>query len=250
MWIKSAEFAVKFGLNKKSLEKSCFRATKANKKICKVKSHILAFYYTQGIGRGGQVLQIWDEGFDSEAEAVAFLGRGSQNGGVSAAVDCHASPRGSLAMTGESAGALAQNGVNFSKKTAAVCVDSSLDGADEDSNLIVAVSKNLHKQALDSFDSGKNEIATAPLSLNLTTHPQSRCAREGAFSGSAALAVVDIIPTPNLAHPNPLRKGGGFIGCATRKQGGFAFGKLHNARRGGFSVGKFIKNSAIFLPPF
>ena len=189
MWIKSAEFAVKFGLNKKSLEKSCFRAEKAGKKFCTLKSNILVFSHAHGVGgKSGQVLQIWDEGFDSEADAVAFLGRGStiansarlgaaQNGGVSAAVDCFGAnaPR---------------NDEIIGKKSAAVCVDSSLAGVDEDSNLIVAVSKNLHRQALDSFDSGKNEIAnTAPTEHGLRTAEHGN------------LAVVDIISTPNLTHP-------------------------------------------------
>lgn len=73
MWISSAEFAEKFGLNEKSLQKSCFRATKASKKFCSFKSHILAFLYYQGIGRGRKVLRLWDEPFESESAAVEFL---------------------------------------------------------------------------------------------------------------------------------------------------------------------------------
>lgn len=82
MWISSAEFAEKFGLNEKSLQKSCFRATKASKKFCSFKSHILAFLYYQGIGRGGKVLRLWDEPFESESAAVEFLSAESKGLGV------------------------------------------------------------------------------------------------------------------------------------------------------------------------
>ena len=78
MWVRSAEFALKFGLNKKSLEKSCFRASA--KKFCLIKSHILAFRYTAGIGRAGRVLMIWDTPFESEGEAAEFVDCHEPNG--------------------------------------------------------------------------------------------------------------------------------------------------------------------------
>lgn len=59
MWIDSKTAAGAFGVSNKSVEKACLRATKANKKICKIKPHICNFIYADGIGRGGKVLQIW-----------------------------------------------------------------------------------------------------------------------------------------------------------------------------------------------
>ena len=53
-WINSKEFALQYNLVKKSLEKACFRAKQHGKKICMVKSNILYFDYTNGIGRGGK----------------------------------------------------------------------------------------------------------------------------------------------------------------------------------------------------
>ncbi|KPH54103.1 hypothetical protein HPU229313_08390 [Helicobacter pullorum] len=57
-WISSKEFANRFSLNKKSLEKACFRANLKNKKICLFRHNILCFMYSNGIGRGGKILQI------------------------------------------------------------------------------------------------------------------------------------------------------------------------------------------------
>ena len=74
MWVSSADFAVKFGFNKKSLEKACFRASKVGKKNCTLKSNILVFAYSHGIGgHCGKVLKIWDEAFESERAAELFL---------------------------------------------------------------------------------------------------------------------------------------------------------------------------------
>lgn len=59
MRVDSKTAAGALGVSNKSVEKACLRATKANKKICKIKSHICNFIYADGIGRGGKVLQIW-----------------------------------------------------------------------------------------------------------------------------------------------------------------------------------------------
>ncbi|MBO7154860.1 MAG: hypothetical protein J6V67_03105, partial [Campylobacter sp.] len=59
MLIDSKTAAGALGVNNKSVEKACLRATKANKNFCKIKSHICNFIYADGIGRGGKVLQIW-----------------------------------------------------------------------------------------------------------------------------------------------------------------------------------------------
>ena len=71
-WISSKEFANRFSLNKKSLEKACFRANLKNKKICSLKSIIINFSYSSGIGGySGKILQIWDTPL-SEAQAQAI----------------------------------------------------------------------------------------------------------------------------------------------------------------------------------
>jgi transposase InsO family protein len=59
MWVSSKEAAEALGLNKKSLEKACFRANQASKKICSISGQYLPFEYTAGIGAGGKTLQIY-----------------------------------------------------------------------------------------------------------------------------------------------------------------------------------------------
>lgn len=72
-WMSSKEFAKLHGCNIEGLLKSIKRADILGKKFCTLKGKILPFKYTNGIGRGGKVLQIWSEPFKSEAEAEAFL---------------------------------------------------------------------------------------------------------------------------------------------------------------------------------
>ncbi|EHN6903056.1 integrase, partial [Campylobacter jejuni] len=74
MWISSKEFAIKNGINKKSLEKACFRASLDNKKICTIKSIIIHFKYTQGKGRGGKTLQIWSKPLSKEEAQLVEQG--------------------------------------------------------------------------------------------------------------------------------------------------------------------------------
>lgn len=59
MWLSSKEASDLLELNKKSLEKACFRANQAGKKICSIKLKYLSFRYIDGIGAGGKALQIW-----------------------------------------------------------------------------------------------------------------------------------------------------------------------------------------------
>lgn len=60
-WISSKEFAESFNVNKKSLEKACFRANQSGKKNCSIRSIIINFTYTNGIGgNAGKILQIWN----------------------------------------------------------------------------------------------------------------------------------------------------------------------------------------------
>lgn len=72
-WISSKEFAKLHGCNIEGLLKSIKRADILGKKFCTLKGKILPFKYTNGIGRGGKVLQIWSEPFASEAEADEFI---------------------------------------------------------------------------------------------------------------------------------------------------------------------------------
>ncbi|MBC5858056.1 transposase [Campylobacter jejuni] len=74
MWISSKEFAIKNGINKKSLEKACFRASLESKKICTIKSIIINFKYTQGKGRGGKTLQIWSKPLSKEEAQLVEQG--------------------------------------------------------------------------------------------------------------------------------------------------------------------------------
>ena len=83
MWISSAEFAEKFGLEYETLKKACVRAKKAHKKFCKIKCNILLFSYIHGKGgKSGQVLRLWDEPFESESAAVEFLSAESKGQGA------------------------------------------------------------------------------------------------------------------------------------------------------------------------
>lgn len=74
MWISSKEFAEQNQLNKKSLEKACFRASLSNKKICTFKSIIINFRYTTGKGRGGKILQIWSKPLSKEEASLIEQG--------------------------------------------------------------------------------------------------------------------------------------------------------------------------------
>lgn len=59
-WISSREFAESNNIDYQVLKMACIRANKKGKKICTTSSYILHFKYTEGIGRGGKVLQIWN----------------------------------------------------------------------------------------------------------------------------------------------------------------------------------------------
>lgn len=70
MWVNSKTAAAVFGVNHNSIVQAVSRATKQGKKICSVKCHICHFMYSNGIGRGGKVLQIWiDDSVIAEFES-------------------------------------------------------------------------------------------------------------------------------------------------------------------------------------
>lgn len=70
-WVSSKEFANTINVNYAALKMSCIRAARKDKKICSISSYILCFMYSNGIGRGGKILQIWDTPL-SEAQAQAI----------------------------------------------------------------------------------------------------------------------------------------------------------------------------------
>lgn len=74
-WVSSREFAEAYLLEYETLKKACVRSHRVGKKFCTIKGKFLPFLYTQGIGRGGKVLKIWDEPFSSEEEAQSFYER-------------------------------------------------------------------------------------------------------------------------------------------------------------------------------
>ena len=77
MWISSAEFAEKFGLNVRSLQRRVKR-----QKILSINTRFFVYYINDGIGRGGKVLRLWDEPFESESAAVEFLSAESKGLGA------------------------------------------------------------------------------------------------------------------------------------------------------------------------
>ncbi|MGX7837446.1 helix-turn-helix domain-containing protein, partial [Campylobacter fetus] len=76
MWVDSKTAAAVLGVSNKAIQKACLRATKANKKICKIKSHICNFIYADGIGRGGKILQIW---LDEQSQKLIDKGESNEN---------------------------------------------------------------------------------------------------------------------------------------------------------------------------
>ena len=59
-WVSSNEFSESNNIDYQALKMACIRANKKGKKICTTSSYILHFKYTEGVGRGGKILQIWD----------------------------------------------------------------------------------------------------------------------------------------------------------------------------------------------
>lgn len=65
------EFGKMYHISIQAINKKVLKATSNHKNIIQIDKQF--FTYTNGIGRGGKVLQIWSEPFKSEAEAEAFL---------------------------------------------------------------------------------------------------------------------------------------------------------------------------------
>lgn len=70
MWVNSKQAAEILGVTDRAIQKSVLKSNSQNKKICVVKSNILNFNYTDGIGRGGKTLQIWiDDNFTKDKKS-------------------------------------------------------------------------------------------------------------------------------------------------------------------------------------
>ena len=72
MWLKSAEFAEKFGVNIRKIQRIVNK--KASEKILRIDTQFFAYANTHGKGgKSGRVLMIWDKPFESEGEAARFV---------------------------------------------------------------------------------------------------------------------------------------------------------------------------------
>ena len=70
-WLSSCEFAKLHNISLRALQLRIQRC--GMQKILSFNTYFFMYSYTKGIGRGGKVLQIWSEPFNSEAEAEAFI---------------------------------------------------------------------------------------------------------------------------------------------------------------------------------
>ena len=59
MWVNSKRAAEILGVTDRAIQKSILKSSLQDKKFCIVKSNLLNFTYTDGVGRGGKTLQIW-----------------------------------------------------------------------------------------------------------------------------------------------------------------------------------------------
>ena len=67
------EFGKMYHISIQAINKKVLKATSNHKNIIQIDNKYFIFTYTKGIGRGGKVLQIWSEPFNSAEEAEAFL---------------------------------------------------------------------------------------------------------------------------------------------------------------------------------
>ena len=70
-WLSSCEFSKLHNISLRALQLRIQRC--GMQKILSFNTYFFMYSYTKGIGRGGKVLQIWSEPFNSEAEAEAFI---------------------------------------------------------------------------------------------------------------------------------------------------------------------------------
>nr|WP_315063454.1 Mu transposase C-terminal domain-containing protein [uncultured Campylobacter sp.] len=79
MWVNSKQAAEILGVTDRAIQKSVLKSNSQNKKFCVVKSNILNFNYTDGIGRGGKTLQIWidDDLINDKNSEISQAGKAS-----------------------------------------------------------------------------------------------------------------------------------------------------------------------------
>ena len=80
MWVNSKQAAEILGVTDRAIQKSVLKSNSQNKKFCVVKSNILNFNYTDGIGRGGKTLQIWidDDLINNKNSEISQAGKASR----------------------------------------------------------------------------------------------------------------------------------------------------------------------------
>ena len=80
MWVNSKQAAEILGVTDRAIQKSVLKFNSQNKKFCVVKSNILNFTYTDGIGRGGKTLQIWidDDLINNKNSEISQVGKASR----------------------------------------------------------------------------------------------------------------------------------------------------------------------------
>lgn len=80
MWVNSKQAAEILGVTDRAIQKSVLKFNSQNKKFCVVKSNILNFTYTDGIGRGGKTLQIWidDDLINDKSSEISQVGKASR----------------------------------------------------------------------------------------------------------------------------------------------------------------------------
>ncbi|MCX2717952.1 hypothetical protein OQH61_09425, partial [Helicobacter sp. MIT 21-1697] len=69
-WVSSREFAESKSISLRALQ---LKIQRNKQKIFSVNTYFFMYLYENGIGRGGKVLRIWSEPFESEAAALAFI---------------------------------------------------------------------------------------------------------------------------------------------------------------------------------
>ncbi|RAZ53561.1 DDE-type integrase/transposase/recombinase [Campylobacter hyointestinalis] len=76
MWVNSKEAAAILGLNLRKLQRCAAKAESSCQKILTINTKNISYLYTDGIGRGGKVLQIW---LDEQSQKLIDKGDSSES---------------------------------------------------------------------------------------------------------------------------------------------------------------------------
>ena len=231
MWVNSKTAAAVFCVNHKSVEKSAFRATKQGKNFCSLKSHICNFMYSNGIGRGGKVLQIWiDDSVIAEFE--------NKRSAFSQSEKCFLENKRSgdthevrgVFLAEQSEAEQSQNGVRVSQNgiiQGSKCAD--LHGILGE---IPQESQNLANLPYASFNNGSLNTGDCFVSCDTRNDNRDGSVGVSADSVSGAVGVSGLV-------------GGMSAGGANLQGRGGDFANLHNENLGGCSVSTGSFGSAI-----